>query len=224
VIDPTDPGRNVAAALSFDNMCIFIDKACDFLKAPDESYFHMHIPRPLSDTDLENIISERGTCLIAVEFEAPDEVEDVLFPQLYKLEASCHEMFERYDFRVYNSGVWANEKAVVLYELESAKLPNVKKHTGPMVGTKEHASAFKSKYENANKLSNVYIRNGKYVVEIPRKYSNARKLIESEILKCSLGKHIGVSMKKKFNVKENLEILTIRDEEFRKFLRGFFDK
>jgi len=62
------------------------------------------------------------------------------------------------------------------------------------------------------------------VVEIPRKYFNARKLVESEILKCSLGKHIGVSMKKKFNVMENLEILNIRDEEFRKFLRRFFDK
>jgi len=36
MIDPTDPGRNVAAALSLDNMCIFIDKACDFLKNPDE--------------------------------------------------------------------------------------------------------------------------------------------------------------------------------------------
>jgi len=224
MIDPTDPARNVAAALSLDNMCIFMDRACDFLKNPDESYFHISIVQPLGDKDLEYLISARGTCLIAVEFEAPDEVEDVLFPQLYKLEGSCHEMLERYDFRVYNSGVWAKEKAIVLYELESAKLPNVKKHTGPMVGTKEHASAFKSKYDCANKLSNVYIRNGKYVVEIPRKYSSARKLVESEILKCGLGKHIGVRMKKKFNVMENLEILSIRDEGFRKFLRRFFDK
>ena len=224
VIDPTDPGRNVAAALSLDNMCIFMDKACDFLKNYDESYFHVHIPQPLGDTDYKTIICERGTCLIAVEFEAPDEVEDVLFPQLYKLEESCREMLERNDFRVYNSGVWAKEKAVVLYELESANLPDVKKHTGPIVGTKEHAAAFKSKYETANKFSNVYIRNGKYMVEIPRKFSNARKLVESEILKCSLGKHIGVSMKKKFNVMENLEILNIRDEEFRRFLRRFFDK
>jgi tRNA nucleotidyltransferase (CCA-adding enzyme) len=224
MIDPTDPARNVAAALSPDNMCIFMDRACDFLKNPDGSYFHISILQPLGDKDLEYLIFTRGTSLIAVEFEAPDEVEDVLFPQLYKLEGSCHEMLERYDFRVYNSGVWAKEKAIVLYELESATLPNVKKHTGPMVGTKEHASAFKSKYDHANKLSNVYIRDGKYMVEIPRKYSSARKLVESEILKCGLGKHIGVSMKKKFNVMENLEILSIKDEGFRKFLRRFFDK
>lgn len=224
MIDPTDPGRNVAAALSFDNMCTFIDKACEFLKNPDESYFHPHIPEPLGDTELGDIISERGTSIIGVEFEAPAVVEDVLFPQLYKLEESCLEMMERYDFRVYNSGVWAKERAVVLYELESSKLPDVKKHTGPMVGANEHAFTFKSKYQTASKFSNVYIHNGRYIVEIPRKYSNARKLIESGILKCSLGKHIGVSMKKKFNVMENLEILKITDEEFRKFLRRFFEK
>lgn len=224
VIDPTDPGRNVAAALSLDNMCIFMDKACDFIKHPDVSYFYPTIPEPLADMDFEKIIAQRGTSLIAIEFEAPDEVEDVLFPQLYKLEDSGHEMLERYDFRVYNSGVWAKEKAVVLYELESANLPNIKKHAGPMVGAKEHASAFKSKYANASKFSNVYIRGGKYMVEIQRKYSDVRKLVLSELLKCSLGKHIGVSIRKKFNVLENIEILNIRDEEFRVFLRRFFDK
>ncbi len=224
MIDPTDPARNVAAALSLDNMCIFMDRARDFLKNPDGSYFHIFIPQPLGDKDLEYLISARGTSLIAIEFEAPDEVEDVLFPQLYKLEDSCHEMLERNDFRVYNSGVWANEKAIVLYELESSTLPNVKKHTGPNVGTKEHASAFKSKYERADKLSNIYIRNGKYMVEIPRKYAHAREFVESEILKCGLGKHIGVSIKKKFKVMENLEILSVKDEGFRKFLRRFFDK
>lgn len=224
LVDPTDPARNVAAALSPDNMCIFIDKACEFLKNPDISYFRMHSPEPIYDRDLEAIISERGTSLIAIEFKTPDEVEDVVYPQLYKLEESCRVMLERYDFRVYNSGVWSGKMAVVLYELESSKLPEVKKHIGPMVGMGEHAYAFKSKYEHERKFSNVYIRNGKYMIEIPRKYSRARKLIESEILKCSLGKHIGISMKKKFNVMENLEILKIKDEGYRRFLRRFFDK
>jgi len=63
MIDPTDPVRNVAAALSLDNMCIFIDRACEFLKQPDISYFRMHIPEPFHDTDLEPVISERGTSL-----------------------------------------------------------------------------------------------------------------------------------------------------------------
>jgi tRNA nucleotidyltransferase (CCA-adding enzyme) len=224
MIDPTDPGRNVAAALSLDNFCIFIDKACEFLKKPDENYFRVQVPRSLDDDDFKKIMSERGTSLLAIEFTVPDIVEDVLFPQLYKLEESVREMLEKYDFRVYNSGVWAYEKATVLFELESANLPHVKKHMGPQVWAKEFASSFKNKYENSKTFSNIYILNGKYVVEIPRKFSNAGKLIETELLKCSLGKHLALSIKKEYHVLENDELLYIRNEEWRKFLRRFFEK
>lgn len=224
VIDPTDPARNVAAALSLDNLCIFIDKACEFLKNPDESYFIKQVPEPLGDTDFESIMASRGTSLIAIGFIAPDVVEDVLFPQLHKMEDSVREMLERYDFRVYNSGVWADEKVLLLYELESAKLPSLRKHAGPQVWMGEHTLAFKSKYVGSNTFSNVYIRNGKYMVEIPRKYTRAKKLLEKELPKCGLGKHVGLSIKKGYDVLENHQILDIRDNEFRKFLQKFFKK
>jgi tRNA nucleotidyltransferase (CCA-adding enzyme) len=224
MIDPTDPSRNVAAALSLDNFCIFIDKACEFLKSPDESYFRVHITQSLDNDEFKKIMSERGTSLLAIEFPAPDIVEDVLFPQLYKLEESVREMLEKYDFHVYNSGVWAYEKSIVLFELESAKLPQVKKHFGPHVWAKDFASSFKNKYEISKTFSNMYILNGKYVVEIPRKFSTARKLVESELLKCSLGKHLALSIKKEYHVLENDELLNIKNEEWRKFLRRFFEK
>ena len=224
MIDPTDPARNVAAALSLDNLCVFIDKACEFLEIPDEKYFKVQISKPLDDDEFRKIIYERGSTLLAIVFKVPDIVEDVLFPQLYKLEDSVCEMFEKYDFRVYNSAVWARENAVVLLELESAKLPQIRKHMGPNVWAKDFALSFKEKYNNSRTFSNIFIQNGKYMVEIPRKYSDARKLVESELLKCGLGKHIGLSIKKEFHVMENEELLNIRNEEWRKFLRGFFEK
>jgi tRNA nucleotidyltransferase (CCA-adding enzyme) len=224
MIDPTDPARNVAAALSLDNMCVFIDKACEFLEEPDEKYFKVQIPGPLGDDEFKKIIDERGSSLLAVVFKVPDIVEDVLYPQLHKLEESVCEMLERYGFRVYNSAVWADENAIVLLELESAKLPLVKKHTGPNVWGKEFVLSFKEKYNNTRTFSNIFIQNGRYMIEIPRKYSSARKLVESEILKCGLGKHLALSIKKEFHVIENEELLNIRNEEWRKFLRGFFEK
>lgn len=223
VVDPTDPSRNVAAALSLDNLCIFIDRACEFLKAPDEAYFTEKVLEPLSDREFKNILAARGTSLIAVEFTAPDVVEDVLFPQLHKFEISAKEMLERYDFCVYNSSVWAGKKAAVLFELESSKLPKMKKHLGPMVWAKEHAHAFKSKHESGT-FSNIFIENGRYMVEIPRKYAEAKKLIESEIFNCALGKHLALSIKKEYHVLEGDDILEIKEEDFRRFLRGFFEK
>ncbi len=224
-IDPTDPARNVAAALSLDNMCIFIDRACAFLENPDEVYFIEKLQEPVSDNELKKSLTSRRTSLIAIELEAPDVVEDVLFPQLHKLESSVNEMFERYDFCVYNSSVWASDKkAIVLFELENARLPLVKKHGGPFVWSKEHALAFKSKYKDSNKFSNVFIHDGKYMVEIPRKYAEAKGLVESQIMNCSLGRHLAMSIAKGFRVLENEEILAFRDEDFRKFLRRFFEK
>ncbi|GFO96168.1 trNA nucleotidyltransferase, archaeal type [groundwater metagenome] len=224
IVDPTDPARNVAAALSLDNMCIFIDKAREFLKNPDASYFSALAVEPLVDSDFKNIMDARGTSLLAIEFTAPDVVEDVLYPQLHKMEDSVREMLERYEFRVYNSGVWADNKAVLLFELESAVLPVLKKHAGPQVWAEEHAAAFKSKYTGSNGFSSVYIRNGKYMVEIPRKYTAAKKLLEVELPKCGLGKHVALSIKKEYRVLENDMILDIREKEFREFLHKFFKK
>ncbi|MCZ7385250.1 MAG: CCA tRNA nucleotidyltransferase [Candidatus Methanoperedens sp.] len=224
VVDPTDPARNVAAALSLDNMCVFIDRACEFLKDPDEAYFSAKLAEPLDDKSFNKILKARGTSLLAIEFAAPDLVDDVLFPQLYKVRESIHEMFERYDFHVYNKSVWAEKSALILFELESSKLPHARIHAGPQVWAKEHALAFKSKYTGSDTFSNVFIRDGRYMVEIPRKYDRAKTLVESEILNCALGKHLALSIKKEFHVLEDEEILSIKDNEFRKFLRNFFEK
>jgi tRNA nucleotidyltransferase (CCA-adding enzyme) len=224
VVDPTDPARNVAAALSLDNMCIFIDKAEEFLREPSETFFKEQTPAPLNDSDFRDMLVSRGTSLIAIEFKAPQVVEDVLFPQLHKMERSVTEMLERYDFRIYNTGVWADEKAVVLFELEGSSLPRLKKHTGPKVWSGAHARDFKSKYKKMKKFSNVYIKNGRYMVEIPRKYDNAKQLIEAELVNCGLGKHTALSIKKEYHVLEDDEILNVSTDEFRRFLRKFFEK
>lgn len=224
VVDPTDPTRNVAAALSLDNLCIFIDKSIEFLNSPEESYFIEQDTDPLDDRSFRDILDARDTSVLGIEFTSPDVVEDVLFPQLRKLEESVRKLLERYDFRVYNSGVWADDKAVVMFEIESAFLPAVKKHTGPEIWLREHANTFKSKYKDRDTFSNVYIRNGRYMVEVLRKYRDAKELLDSEVLKCGLGKHVALSIKKEYHVLKDDEILNIRNEAFRKFLRGFFEK
>ncbi len=224
VIDPTDPMRNVAAALSLDNMCIFIDRANEFLKNPDEKYFMKCALKPLDKKEFKRQMNERNTSLLALEFQTPDVVDDVLFPQLYKLKESVAELLKRHDFCVYNSDVFAGDNSLVLFELESANLPRIKKHKGPDVWTKQFAQSFKNKYRDQKNFSNIYIQNGKYMVEILRRYPDAKKLIESELLKCSLGKHLASSIKKEYRVMENDELINIQDHEWRSFLRGFFEK
>ncbi|MBL7118370.1 MAG: CCA tRNA nucleotidyltransferase, partial [Candidatus Syntrophoarchaeum sp.] len=100
VIDPVDPNRNVAAAVSPDSFCRLIDAARDFLACPDASFFAMEKKKEMSRAEFVKCVEERGTEFVMVLFEAPDVVEDILFPQLRKAEASVTNLIERNGFTV----------------------------------------------------------------------------------------------------------------------------
>ncbi|MGB9928129.1 MAG: CCA tRNA nucleotidyltransferase [Methanosarcina sp.] len=221
MVDPTDPKRNVAAALSLDKFCMFIDSCREFLKNPELRLFFPAIPLPLQDREIFEKLGKRKSTQIAVIFKTPDVVEDILFPQLYKMEQAANALLNEYDFQVIKTGVWSGkDETVVMLELISGILPYVKKHIGPPVWVKSHAEKFKEKYEAEENVFNGYIENGRYVFEIQRKYPTAKELLEKRLINCSLGKHICQSLVDKgFEIKENAEISQLNDRGFRTFLR-----
>ena len=105
VVDPVDPGRNVAAALSVDRMFQFAAAARCFLCNPSIEFFFPQGPDPISDHDLSKQIRKRGSMFLLLDFEAPLMVEDVIFPQLRKAEESIHALFQRNGFSVLRSDV-----------------------------------------------------------------------------------------------------------------------
>ncbi|MDF1534745.1 MAG: CCA-adding protein, partial [Methanosarcinaceae archaeon] len=114
-----------------------------------------------------------------------------------------------------------DDDVVVLFELMTSTLPDVKKHAGPPVWVRAHAEMFKSKYEGADDVFSMYIEDGRYVVEIPRKYIDAKGLIEARLGMCSLGKQITTSVCEGFEVLEGEGILREKESGFRVFLRGW---
>ena len=155
-------------------------------------------------------------------FKTPDVVEDVLYPQLYKMEQAAAALLKEYDFTVMKTGVWSGKsETAVLLELISGTLPNVKKHIGPPVWVKTHAEKFKEKYKGADGVFGGYIENGKYVFEIQRKYPTAKGLLEERLTTCSLGKSVCKSVSEGFEIIEDAEICRIEDTDFRVFLRGW---
>ncbi|MGP8323400.1 MAG: CCA tRNA nucleotidyltransferase, partial [Methanosarcinaceae archaeon] len=177
VVDPTDPKRNVAAALSLDNFSRFIDISRSFVEKPTEKMFFPPPELELTDPEFIRRLNLRKSAILAVVFKAPDVVDDVLYPQLHKMEQATATLLGDYDFTVMKSGSWAGDDAVVLLELMTSTLPDVKKHIGPPVWVRTHADMFKSKYEMADYVFSMYIENGRYVVEIPRKYANAKQFL-----------------------------------------------
>ena len=130
VIDPTDPERNVAAVCTDEAVATLQHYARELLADPRESLFDPADPDPLSAADVRERFADRGTTPIAVRFDAPEVVEDQLYPQLAKSLDGLAGELDRRGFDVLRSAAWAGEWAVLLFELEVADRPAVERHGG----------------------------------------------------------------------------------------------
>ncbi len=221
VIDPTDSNRNVAAALTLDRFTQFISLSRDYLQNPSDPFFEKAKPIPMSDMEIIDSFKKRNTGLVAICFKTPDTVEDILYPQLFKMQKSVELILEQHDFRVLRTNVWAGEKAILTIEVENGKLSNVRKHFGPPVWIKEHSEKFKEKHINNSNTFAFYIEDGKYVAELPRKFPYVKDLLESELHNCALGKHVNKSIHEGYEILVGKEMLRLTDEGYRAHLRDF---
>lgn len=219
VVDPTDPKRNVAAALSLNKFATFIDVCREYAKNPSEEFFFPVEKEPMDDDEIIDMITSRRSAFVAIVFKAPDVVDDILYPQLDKMEQSVRALLEEYQFHVLNSGYWAKQNAVVVMELMSSRLPLVKKHRGPPVWVHAHAEDFKKKYKGSDEVFAFYIEDGLYVADIRRRFTTAEELLEEKIEDISLGKHLGKAITSGFTILEDTDIAKIHDPGFRRFMR-----
>lgn len=215
VIDPVDTKRNVAAALSEQKFYEFIDACRDFISKPSIEFFFPPEVRPMTVDELGRLLSCRGTLLLAITFGTPDIVEDTLFPQLRRAEASISRMIERHEFKVYSSGVWSGpEQSAIVLEMLVWELPCIERHMGPPVDEREHSEKFKEKYPDA------YVMGGKYAVDIPRRYPDAVGLIRGQLMSCGLGKNVAQSVRQEFTILTGKDVLKL-GPDFGRFLVKF---
>lgn len=215
-IDPVDPKRNVAAAVSVDSFSKFIDVSRSFLSNPSTDYFFPKLIPPISKEELIKEIDKRGTEFLSIVFDIPDIVDDILYPQLYKAEKSIVGLINRHGFRVFGSDVCAKKnKAIIFFEMEVSRLPKIKKHFGPPVTSKNRSLDFIEKHKN----SQIDIEDGKYVSKIKRDYTDIFSLLENELLFCALGKNISTYVKNGYKLLKDEEVL---EEGFSEFIGKYF--
>lgn len=220
VVDPVDPKRNVAAALTLEKMLQLAAAARCFLDSPSLEFFFPEEPEILTREEIEEAMKSRRSCFILIKFKAPEVVEDVLFPQLRKAEESVKALLERNDFRVIRSDVDASKSiAMMLFELEVWELPEVTALMGPPVWEKEHLSKFLSSHQD--RFFGPYIKEGRAVIEARRKHTHARTLLEKEMRNLALGKHIRAEVRKGCEICSGKEILKSGDLDRRKLLTRY---
>ncbi|GAB3682789.1 CCA tRNA nucleotidyltransferase [Salinarchaeum chitinilyticum] len=188
VIDPTDPERNVAAVCSAANVTRLQHHARTFLEAPDEGVFETRA-RPATEEpaitaeELRAHVERRDTTPVAIVFDAPDLVEDDLYPQLRASLGGVVGLLERTGFDVLRSTTAvADGDAILLVELEVVERPTVERHEGPPVQVRKHAENFYETYADDEAVYGPFIDGDRYVVERPRTATHAVELLDGDAL------------------------------------------
>lgn len=220
VIDPVDPERNVAAALSLSRMFEFAELARGYLAEPSIEFFCRPDSPPLTREVFTRLLAARGTHLFTLTFKTPDYTPDTVVPQLRKSAESIRELLERSEFAVNRIDVcMGEERCMLLFELMNETVPVMRRHIGPPLWSRGNAEKFLAKYVREEVFAGPYVEEGRYVVEVPRTFTRAVDLLRSRTLfEVALGKHVRRSMKQGWTVKVGVECW---DEEFAEFISRF---
>jgi tRNA nucleotidyltransferase (CCA-adding enzyme) len=223
VIDPTDPERNVAAVCAPENVARLQHYARELLANPREDLFFPDPKDPLSADAVRERVRERGTTPVAVRFDAPDVVEDQLYPQLRKSLAGVRDELDRRGFDPLRAATVADDSAVLLVELAVAERPSIERHEGPPVHVRQHAEGFYEKYADDAATYGPFIDGDRYVVEREREFETAAGFLESDaIFDVALGIRVESRLKHDYDVLVGEEIGELADE-FGVELADYFD-
>lgn len=170
VIDPVQPDRNAAAALSREKFNKFKNAARNFLKKPSKDFFRK---KELSLRELKEKAGENR--LIIVNVTANKGKEDVVGCRLLKGFQYLNKCLKKHDFHVLDSGWMWDRKTKCLYWfiIEDKELSKNKVWTGPPLKSKEHVVAFKKKYKCT------FVNGKRICAEVKREFRSPEKLLNA---------------------------------------------
>ena len=201
VVDPVDPNRNVASAVSVEQMATFVHAAREYLRQANERFFFPRPLKALSLPKLRTVSRRRGTELLVITIRAPDVTEDVLYPQLRKAHRGFLDLFDRNGFVVFDSRFdAAGNDVTFLFEFQVASLPKAQRHGGPPVWVK-NAKDFLDKWErNRMTLAGPFIEGERWAVDVSRDATTAGSLLKAKWRELSLGKDLDRAARRSFRV------------------------
>ena len=194
--DPVDPHRNVASALSRQNLGVVIVSARAYLEHPDAAWFQ---PRPVADLSSEEVarkVHARGSHVTVVRLRRPDLVDDTLYPQLRKAERAVAEELARAGFVVIGSSSAADAHALVLtVEVAYRARPAVKVRGGPPAGL-DRAGDFLATWPSdlPEVLQGPFVRaDGRLAVETREGEREVEPFLEAVLPRLSLGRNLSAT-------------------------------
>ena len=217
VIDPTDKNRNVGAALRLDKMAEFIQSARNYIFSDNKRDYFYPLERELKRDEILKEFKSRNSDVIAFRFDIPDIPLDTLHPQLRKTCEALENKLNTEEFNVFKADYWSDEiiNCVILLEMASSTLNNVRINKGPKVFITRACENFAGKYGREN----CFIKDDFLVHMEERQFNNARDYISHIFTKEHIGL-IKVGKNLKNNLIDTFEFIDVEDVDV-EFLDDF---
>ncbi len=231
VVDPVDPGRNLAAAVEQDKMWSFVAAARALLEFPRLSFFYPRKRTPRKRNWFLKRLDGPLYDIVTFSFPHPPLVLDVLWGQLLSLKRALVGLAERYDFHVVRSEVWSDENGMsaVLMEVTHAVLPPVRVHNGPPVSRPDESKQFLGRHlGSGDTVRGPWISGGRWMIEKERGVSSVKELLRIALHDNSLGltipRQLDPLFRRKARVLVNREVLPLLQRPgFAEVLADFLD-
>jgi tRNA nucleotidyltransferase (CCA-adding enzyme) len=167
VIDPVDPERNVAAAVTKENFWKFSWACRSFLKRPSLSYFKLEgFFESSSLEEITNAISSGDLKIYGILVKPWKAPPDVLWGQIKRILKRVESEAKQNDFNVIRSDAWSDEvkELLFLFVLEDDKI-EAKEQLGPKTYDYENAEKFIRKHlSDKNTLFGPFIKDERWHV------------------------------------------------------------
>ena len=170
IIDPVQPDRNAAAALSFANYRKFKAVAKEFLEKPSTKFF---VKEKITITKIKKRAGDDK--LIILNITPLKGKQDVVGAKLLKAHKHIQKQLKKHDFAILEEGWDWNKakKAMFWYILDERELPIYREHMGPPLSKKPHVKAFKQQY------TKTYVKNKRVFTKVKRGYRKPEPLIKA---------------------------------------------
>lgn len=166
VVDPVDPRRNVASAVSETQFSRFRAACRALLRNPTEEFFAEKGTPPVGLEDVKDELRRRGTHLVLFLFDGLREAPDVLWSQALSGARRLERFLEERGFLPVQAEGWTDEegRVALIAEVERVELPEVIKRRGPEVGGPGEEGFLERHLRARDTLGGPYIEGSRWVV------------------------------------------------------------
>ena len=197
IIDPIDSNRNLAAAISNENIGRFVLVANAFKKKPSISFFKQQSKPKIFKKSLENTI--------AVKFSYRSRSPDIIWGQIKRAVNSLAIQLEKEGFKVLRQSGVVDEKnsACMLFLMQSLKIEENFLREGPDFFFEKDSEIFISKN---SKKSMMWIGHNSKILSLQKRQENDVRLFLKDLLKNHLNKS-GIPKGLKADIKGSFQVI-----------------